>query len=110
MLYVIKLLITSTLIVVITEVSKRNTTIGAILLSLPIVSIISFIWIWNETKDSERISQLSTETLMYVIPTLPMFYLLSVLLKNNVNFYLSLVICSVLTFLLFYLTQYIFNR
>ena len=59
MYYVIKVLISAILIVVISEISKRNSLIGAILASIPLVSVLSFIWIYLDTKNIETISKLS---------------------------------------------------
>jgi uncharacterized MAPEG superfamily protein len=58
--YFAKVFITAILVVLISEISKRSSLIAAILASLPIVSILAFIWLYIDTKSVEKISGLST--------------------------------------------------
>jgi hypothetical protein len=106
MLYLLKTLIAAIIIVLATELSKRSTSMAAFLLALPIVSITTFIWIWIETQDKNKIADLSSMTFWYVIPSLPMFLLFSWLLRHNVNFFVSLLACCVLTAGLFGAIKY----
>ena len=77
MLYLLKTLIAAIVIVLTTELSKRSSSLAALLLALPIVSVTSFIWIYYETQDKIKIAELSSQTFWYVIPSLPMFLLFS---------------------------------
>jgi hypothetical protein len=106
MLYLLKTLIAAMIIVTVGEISKRSSTLAAFLLALPIVSIITFIWMYVESKDGLKVATISQETFWYVIPTLPMFLLLGWMLRNDYNFYFSLLLCCVLTAGLFAITQY----
>lgn len=105
MLYAIKTVISALIIVLVGEVSKRSNALAALLLALPIVSVVSYVWLYVETGDRVKIADLSCETFWFVLPTLPMFLVLSWLLRHDFNFYLALVICAVLTAALFALTQ-----
>lgn len=95
--YLVKVGITSVLIVLISEISKRNEAIGGLLASLPLVSLLAMIWIYVETKDVAKISGLATSVFWFIIPSLILFIVLPILLKNGLNFYLSLAISSALT-------------
>ena len=106
MLYLLKTLIAAIVIVLTTELSKRSTSLAALLLALPIVSVISFIWIYCETKDKTKIAELSAETFWYVISSLPMFLLFSWLLRHDVNFFIALLTCCALTAALFGVVRY----
>ncbi|MDG2252906.1 MAG: hypothetical protein P8K73_04605 [Methylophilaceae bacterium] len=90
----LKIIIAVIIIVAATELSKRSTTLAAILLAMPIVLFVSFTLIWEESKDTQKIAILTHETLMFILPVLPFLFLLSYLLKNGINFYLSLGISS----------------
>jgi uncharacterized membrane protein (GlpM family) len=105
MFYAIKTLISALIIVLVGEISKRSHALAALLLALPLVSVISFIWLYVETQDKVKIADMSYETFWYVLPTLPMFLLLSHLLRRDFNFYLALGLCAILTAVLFVLTQ-----
>ncbi|MEH6455946.1 MAG: DUF3147 family protein [Cocleimonas sp.] len=101
--YIIKIVITTILIVAISEISKRSSLIGAILASVPLVSVIAMIWLYQDTKDISKISELSFGIFWLVIPSLALFLSLPVLLKQGINFYLSLVISITITVACYYL-------
>ena len=90
--YILKLLITAIIIVVVSEISKRSTFVGALLASIPIVSVLAMIWLYIDTKSIEKISDLSYGIFWLVLPSLALFILLPMLLKNGVNFYLSMLL------------------
>ena len=106
---ILKALISAFLILVATEVSNKSTIIAAIIIALPLVSIISLTWIWLETKDIEKISDLSTQIFWFVIPGLPMFLLLPILLSKGLGFYVSMVVSCGVTVILFYIMQRILS-
>ncbi|MBT6222940.1 MAG: DUF3147 family protein [Rhodobiaceae bacterium] len=88
----IKILISAVIIYIATELSKKtnNVFVAAILISIPFVSLITFMWLYIDTKNTQLIASLSREIVFLVIPTIPMFLLLSYMLLKNYNFYLSL--------------------
>ena len=108
-LKIIKVIISAIIILVATEVSNRSTILAAIIIALPLVSIISLTWIWFETKDVERISIISTQIFWFVIPGLPMFLLIPLFLSRGLSFFISLSISCAITVLLFYITQRIIS-
>lgn len=82
----IKLAITAALIVIISEISKKTGYLGGLIASLPLVSYLSIIWLYierdSETKAVDIISQHSISVFWFVLPTLPFFILLPILLKH----------------------------
>lgn len=88
--YIIKILLSSVTLVAISEISKRSTTMGSILASIPLVSLLAFVWMYIDTKDTAKIAELSQGIFWLVIPSLLFFILFPVLLKKNVDFWLSL--------------------
>ena len=90
--YLVKLLLAAGIIVVVSEVAKINTGLGALIKSLPLISILAMIWLYTDTQDTGRIAELSTSTFWLVLPTLPMFLVLPALLKSGMAFYPSLAI------------------
>lgn len=97
MFYVIKVLVTTLLIVLISEVSKRSSLAGAVLASVPLVSVLAMLWLYIDTKDIERVSALSSSVFWLVLPSLVLFVLLPLLLKIGWGFYLSLGVSLVAT-------------
>jgi hypothetical protein len=99
MLYTaIKVLITAVLVVAISEAAKRSTVLGGIVASLPLTSLLAFIWLYGETGDSGKIASLSVSIFWYVLPSLVLFIALPMLLARGIDFWLSLMIASALTF------------
>ena len=88
--YLIKLLVSAGIIVVVSEVAKVNAGLGALIKSLPLVSVLAMIWLYVDTRDTGRIAELSTGTFWLVLPTLPMFLVLPALLKAGWTFYPAL--------------------
>lgn len=88
--YTVKILLSAGIIVVVSEVAKVNTGLGALIKSLPLISIIAMIWLYVDTQDNAKIAELSTSTFWLVLPTLPMFLVLPALLKYGMGFYTSL--------------------
>ena len=88
--YILKVLLSSVTIVAISEISKRSTTLGSIVASIPLVSLLAFVWMYIDTKDTVKIAELSTGIFWLVIPSLIFFILFPLFLKKNVDFWLSL--------------------
>jgi len=103
MYYFIKIVLSATLIMLISEIAKRSNFWGAVLASLPFISIIAFIFLYQETKDVKQVSSLSIDIFWLVIPSLALFIALPILLKKGFNFYLSLGLACLITIVCYYL-------
>lgn len=88
--YLLKLFISAAIIVAVSEVAKFNAALGALIKSLPLVSLLAILWIYLETQDNEKIAELSSATFWLVLPTLPMFLALPALLRAGWSFYPAL--------------------
>jgi hypothetical protein len=102
MLYAVtKALISGIIIAAASEAAKRSPAIGAIVLSLPLMSIVAFVWLWHDTSDTGRLADLSQSTFWFVLPTLPLFLVLPALLRGGLGFWTSLGLSCLLTVLLY---------
>lgn len=88
--YLVKIAVTTILIVVISEIAKRSSLVGAILASVPLVSVLAMIWLYIDTRDVTKVSALASSVFWLVLPSLALFIVLPQLLKYGWNFYLSL--------------------
>lgn len=95
--YLIKITIMTVLIVLISEIAKRNSTAAALLASIPLVSVLAMIWLYHETKDIPRIGELSTSIFWLVLPSLALFIALPLLLRQGLHFYVALSIALAIT-------------
>ena len=89
-LYLIKVLISAVVIVAVTELSKRGSTWGGVLASLPLTSLLAFVWLYLETRDAARIVSLSWSIFWLVIPSLALFLALPILLRRGLAFAVAL--------------------
>lgn len=108
--YIVKVVITTILIVLISEISKRHTLVAAALASIPLVSVLAMIWLYNDTKDVNQIANLATSIFWLVIPSLALFISLPILLRNGMNFYLSMAISIAITSACYYFMILLLTR
>ncbi len=102
MLYLaVKALISGVIIAAVSEIAKRSPGIGGLILSLPLISILAFIWLWRDTADQEGIAALAQSTFWFVLPTLPMFLVLPALLRGGVSFWAALGLACLMTMSLY---------
>lgn len=98
MLYTVtKIAVSAVLIVAISELARRSTVAGALLASLPVVSVLAFVWIYVETRDAQRIGAMSLEIFWLVLPSLALFLALPWLLRQGFGFWPSLASACALT-------------
>ncbi len=88
--YIVKVAISALLIVAIAEISKRSSFIAAVLASVPLVSVLAMIWLYADTRDADKVATLASGIFWLVLPSLALFIALPLLLKQGLNFYLSM--------------------
>jgi F0F1-type ATP synthase assembly protein I len=98
------------LVSVVSETAKRSPSLGALIASLPLVSILGMIWLWRDTHDAERIAAHAQSTFWFVLPSLPMFLVLPWLLRSGLSFYVSLALSCLLTIVLYSLMIWMLRR
>ena len=108
--YFVKLIITALIIVIVSEVAKKSSLLAAIIISLPLTSLLAFVWIYWETKNVDKIINLSYSTLIMVIPSLTFFLVLPMILKFKYNFSISLISAVIVTSASYYLFIYILKK
>ncbi|MEE8321664.1 MAG: DUF3147 family protein [Gammaproteobacteria bacterium] len=108
--YITKIIITVVLVVIISEISKRSSFIGALLASVPIVSVLAMMWLYVDTHNVERVSALATSVFWLVIPSLALFIALPVLLKKGTGFYMSMGLSIAITICCYFLMIALLHR
>src|SRR5436190_14822886 len=111
MLYLgLKALISGLLIAAASTIAKRYPGFGALIASLPLVSVLGMIWLWSEKPDAENMAAHAGATFWYVLPSLPMFLLIPTLLRHGISFWLALIVGCVLTIALYVLMTWLAPR
>lgn len=108
--YGIKIIVTALVIVIVSEVSKRLPLLGSLIASLPLVSVLGMIWIFQESKDTQKLITHAEGTFWYVLPSLPMFLLMPWMMRKGVSFYWSLTAGILLTVILYVIMTKILAR
>ncbi len=106
----LKAAISGIIIAVVSETAKRSAAFGALIASLPLVSVLSMIWLWQETKDSERLANHAEATFWFVLPSMPMFLVLPALLRHGVGFYPALGLSCLLTVVLYFMMIFVLRK
>ena len=96
-----KALISGVIIAAVSEIAKRSPGFGALVASLPLVSVLGMIWLWRDTHDPVGMAAHSRATFWFVLPSLPMFLLVPALLHRAVPFWLALAAGCLLTIALY---------
>ena len=92
---ILKFAISAAVLVAVSEISKRSSFIGGLIASLPLTSLLAFMWLWRDTHDSGKIAALSISIFWLVLPSLVLFVALPALLKRGMMFWPSLAISVV---------------
>ena len=106
MLYIIcKVLLTATFIVLISEIAKINDRLGGLVAAMPLTTFFVLFWFYFDNVSINKISNHMTYTLIYLLPTIPMFILFPVLIKKF-GFHITVLISFVLTLLLVFIVDF----
>ena len=95
MYFLLKVAITALIVAAVSELARRYSLLAAALVSLPLTSILAFVWTYQDTKDVQKIIELSYGILWLIVPSCFFFVLLPVLLKSGVKFYPALALSCV---------------
>ena len=101
--FLIKTLITAIVVVVVAEIAKRSSLLAGLIVSIPLTTFLALIWLYWETKNIQKIIDLSNSTLLMVIPSLTFFVFLPLLLKFNLSFIISMTSSVILTAICYWL-------
>lgn len=106
----LKYLLTAGIVILVSEFAKRSDRLGAFIGSLPFVTMLVMIWLFVDRQPVGKIANHASYTFWYVIPTLPMFLLIPWLLNRGWNFWVTLGMGALLTFLCFGVAGVILKR
>lgn len=108
--YAFKVLVSALVIVAVSELGKRSSFWGALLTSLPLTSLMAFIWIWRDTGNAEAIASLSHGIFWMVIAALPLFLILPALLRNGMAFWPALGLSCLVTIGVYFALTWVLGR
>ena len=106
---IVKYLVTAGVVVLVSELAKRSDKLGGLVAALPLVTVLTLIWLYVEQQPLSKIANHAWYTFWYVIPTLPMFLAFPLLLPR-VGFWPTLLACIVITMVCFGLFAVVVRR
>lgn len=93
MLYlVIKAAISGVIVALVSEIARRHPGWGGLVASLPLTSLLAMVWLWRDSGDSLKVAELAQSTLWFIIPSLPLFVVLPMLLRSGMAFWAAMAI------------------
>jgi hypothetical protein len=102
MLYLaIKAMISGVIVAIVSEVAKRYPGFGALIASLPLISVLGMIWLWHDKPDTSNMAAHVQATFWFVLPSLPMFLVIPILLRAGWNFWVALAAGCAMTVVLY---------
>jgi len=106
----VRALLSGLMIALASTIARRQPALGALIVSLPLVSVLSMIWLWRDDPDPEGMARYVGNTFWYFLPSIPMFLVIPALLRRGVDFWPSLALGCLLTIILYGATVWIAGR
>ena len=106
---IIKILISSGIILLVSEIAKKDNLFGSLIASIPLVSVLSMIWLYVDTNDINKVKALANGILWMIVPSMSLFIVLPILINCGIKFYLSLTISILVTMICYLLTISLMN-
>ena len=104
MIYIlIKTLITAAVVVAVSEIARRSSLFAGLIASIPLVSFLAIVWLYWETKNSQKIVDLSYSIILMIIPSLTFFIVLPFVMKLQSSFVISMIVATVSTIIAYWL-------
>ncbi len=97
MYLIIKTLISALVIVAVSEIAKKYTWAAAVIVSIPLTSLLAFIWLYFDTKDTQKVIDLSLSTIVMTLPSIVFFLILPLMLKLKHSFTFSILVAILST-------------
>ncbi len=101
LLFLIKAAVSGLLVALISTIARRYPGWGGLVASLPLVSVMAMLWLYGETRDSEKVAGLAMSTFWFFLPSMPMFLIIPLMLRSGWSFGFTMVTALVVTMALY---------
>ena len=108
--YAAKIIVTVALVIAVSEIAKRSSAWGAVLASLPVTSLLAFVWLYADTRDAQAVASLSQSIFWLILASLPLFLILSGAIRRGVAFWPSLALACSATVVAYLLLAWLLAR
>ncbi len=108
--FLVKILVTAVLVAIVSELSRRNNFLAALLASIPLVSVLALAWLYLETREPMKVAALAQSIFWLVLPSLAFFLALPQLLRRGMGVGPSMVVALLLTVACYGLLVFLLGR
>ncbi|MBA58557.1 MAG: hypothetical protein CMQ40_05225 [Gammaproteobacteria bacterium] len=108
-LFIAKVLFTSFIIVIVSEVALKSDKYGGLIAAIPLTTFLIIFWMYFEGASDKKIANHITFTLFFVLPTLPMFLVFPYIIQRF-GFFISVLLSLILTSVLIYFFNYVYEH
>ena len=102
---IVRAIITALLVVLIAWIARKSPGLGGLIASIPLVSTLGMVWLWHDTQDAAKVADYSMSALVYFLPSIPMFVMIPLLLRQGFGFWPVLAAALAMTMMLYWLTS-----
>lgn len=101
LLFLTKAAVSGLLVALISTIARRYPGWGGLIASLPLVSVLAMLWLYGETRDPERVAALAMSTFWFFLPSMPMFLIIPLMIRNGWSFVVTMAVAVVVTMILY---------
>ena len=99
--FLAKAVFSGTMVALIATIAKRYPGWGGLLASLPLTSLLAITLLWVDTRDTAKVEALSWSINLFILPSLPIFVALPLMLRHGVGFLVAMAIAIAATLMLY---------
>jgi hypothetical protein len=108
--FAVRAILSGIIVALVALLARRQPAMGALVASLPLISILGMVWLWRDTGDAANMARHAEATFWYVLPSLPMFLLIPAMLRAGHGFWTALAAGCALTVALYLVTVLVAAR
>lgn len=99
--FLVKAVLSGLIVALVATIARRHPGWGGLVASLPLVSLLSMIWLFAETREPEKVARLSLGAFWFFLPSIPMFLIIPFMLRSGVGFIATMIFACAITILLY---------
>ncbi len=97
----VRAILSGLIVALASTIARRQPALGSLIVSLPLVSVLSMIWLWRDGTEGEAMARYVQGTFWFFLPSMPMFLIIPALLRRGIAFWPALGIGCAVTILLY---------
>lgn len=88
--FLLKVAISALIVAAVSELARRQAWFGALIASLPLMSVLAMIWLWRDGTEPAQIAAFANGVFWLVLPSQLLFLVMPAMLRHGFGFWPSL--------------------